>query len=136
MTAARAQPKVILNPLAYARRALRNAKANEALHDHTRQREFERKFLSLDWEDKEGRRYDVGASAPSFAALWRRMDREEDLAAAFVRVGELAMKLENANLEKVLWSVFQGRSRNERLNFANIPERTYQWAIKKILNYF
>lgn len=136
MTAARAQPAVILNPLAYARRALRNAATNEVVHDHTRQREFERKFLSLDWESKEGRRYDVGANAPSFAALWRRMDHEEDLAAAFVRVGELAMRLENANLEKVLWAVFQGRSHEERINFSEVSKATYFRAVIKILNFF
>lgn len=136
MMQAHAQPIAILNPLAYARRALRNASVNEVVHDHTRQREFERKFLSLDLESREGRRYDVGASAPSFAALWRKMDREEDLSAAFVRVGELAMKLNNANLEKVLWAVFQGRSHEERINFSEVPRSTYFWAVIKILNFF
>ena len=57
------------------RRAEKFALANEAAHDQTRQRTFERKFLSLDFKDANGDAFDYDDGGRHVQALVRRLDR-------------------------------------------------------------
>ena len=50
------------------------AAANKALHDQTRQRKFEQSFLSLDWTNEEGSRFDYCDGGRQMRALVRKLD--------------------------------------------------------------
>ena len=56
------------------RQAEKFAAANKALHDQTRQRKFEQSFLSLDWTNEEGSRFDYCDGGRQMRALVRKLD--------------------------------------------------------------
>ena len=77
------------------RRAEKYRRANEYAHDHTRQRVFERGFLSLDCPDEDGHTYDYGDCGGTMRKMLREMDapyhehvRELRFAAALDALGK------------------------------------------------
>ena len=56
------------------RRAEMCRRANEYAHDQTRQRRFERRFLSLDCPDENGDPYDYGDCGRSMRCMMRKLD--------------------------------------------------------------
>ena len=56
------------------RRAEMCRRANEYAHDQTRQRRFERRFLSLDCPDENGNPYDYGDCGRSMRCMMRKLD--------------------------------------------------------------
>ena len=59
---------------ALVKRSERFAAADEARHDQTRQRRFERAFLSLDWRDENGDAFDYGDCGRAAKKLYAALD--------------------------------------------------------------
>ena len=59
---------------ALVKRSERFAAADEARHDQTRQRRFERAFLSLDWRNEDGDAFDYGDCGRAAKKLYASLD--------------------------------------------------------------
>ena len=59
---------------ALVKRSERFAAVNEVKHDQTRQRRFERAFLSLDWRDENGDAFDYGDCGRAAKKLYAALD--------------------------------------------------------------
>ena len=59
---------------ALVKRSERFAAVNEVKHDQTRQRRFERAFLSLDWRNEDGDAFDYGDCGRAAKKLYAALD--------------------------------------------------------------
>jgi hypothetical protein len=116
-------------------RAEHNRRVNEAIHDHTRQREFERAFESRDLPGSRAAIADKAVCDRNFEAMIRRLDapferkrRDEAIRRAAGRV--------QGTLKKVLWAAYRGRTRKERIRLSGVSESSYLRGLKKLLKVF
>lgn len=112
-----------------------NRLANEAAHDHTRQRAFELAFESRDLPGSRAAFADKAVSDSGFAAMVRRMD------APYVRMRREAAIRRAAGrvrgpLRKILWAVYRGKTRHERIRLSGVSESSYARGLKILLNLF
>ena len=127
------------NPQALLRRAERFRKANEARDDQTRQRRFERKFLSLDMPDSEAARCDWSDNGRTVRRLlfalddpFRRRRRE-----ACVRRAAARLPRQSVWLRPLLWAVYRnGSDRARTMAELGIPKRSYWWGLNFFLEFF
>ena len=112
---------------------------NEVRHDHTRQREFERRFLSRDLPDSKAARADASdggrLAAATFARLDARTRRERQIAA----INEAAAKLPRKSgwLRKLLWAIFRnGSDREQTMAELHISKSTYWRGVKFLLKFY
>ena len=119
--------------------AERNRRANEAKHDQTRQREFERRFLSRDLPDSKAARADASDGGRQTAATVARLDapthRERQIAAVNAAAAKLPRK--SGWLRKLLWAIFRnGSDREQTMAELHIPKRTYWWGVNFFLKFY
>ena len=120
---------------ALVRRAERNRIANEARDDQTRQRKFERSFESRDLPDSEAARadaWDGGRCVRKIVILldagYHRERRERLIRQAAVGL--------SGTLKRILWGIFRGEDRRERIELSGVPKATYFWGLEKLLKLF
>ena len=125
----------VRNARGLLRRTEHNRIANEARDDQTRQRKFERSFESRDLPDSEAARADASDGGRCVRKLeicldadYRRERRERLIRQAAVGL--------SGTLKRILWGIFRGEDRRERIELSGVPKATYFWGLEKLLKLF
>ncbi len=120
-------------------KAERDRIADEARHDQTRQRRFERSFES---RDMPGSKAALSAASDNGRGVWRVV-REVDRAtlenARTLRINRAAARLPRSSpfLRRLLWAIYRnGKNREETMAELDIPRGTYWWGVKFLLNFY
>ena len=139
MSRRRRKRRRVKSAAALLRKAEHDRLVNEAKHDQTRQRRFERGFLSRDLPDSKAARADASDQGRQTSDLVAGIDaptrRERQIAA----VNEAAAKLPRKSgwLRKLLWAIFRNGSDRERtMTELRIPKRTYWWGVNFFLKFY
>ena len=123
----------------YLRIAERNRRVNEAKHDQTRQRRFERNFLSRDLPDSKAARADASDGGRLTARLFEEIDaptrRERQIAAVNLAAAKLPRR--SGWLRKLLWAIFRnGRNRELTMRELHLPKWQYWRGVKYFLDLY
>ena len=139
MSRRRRKRRGVKSAAGYLRIAERNRRVNEAKHDQTRQRRFERNFLSRDLPDSKATRADASDGGRLAARLVEGIDaptrRERQIAAVNVAAAKLPRR--SGWLRKLLWAIFRnGRNRELTMRELHLPKRTYWWGVRYFLDFY
>jgi hypothetical protein len=116
-------------------RAEHNRRVNEVVHDHTKQREFERSFESRDLPGSRASFADKAVRDKNLEAMIRRLDAPFELKRREKVIRRAAGRV-NGSLKKILWAVYRGKTRSERIRLSGVSESSYLRGLKKILKVF
>ena len=139
MSRKRRKRRGVKSAAALLRKAEHDRLVNEAKHDQTRQRRFERGFLSRDLPDSKAARADASDGGRQTAATFARLDastrRDRQIAALNAAAAKLPRK--SGWLRKLLWAIFRNGSDRERtMTELRIPKRTYWWGVRYFLDFY
>lgn len=125
-----------MNAAAYLRTAERNRRADEARHDQSFQRQFERSFESRDLADSRASR--AGASDGGRAAEQiRSFEARRDAAWYERRIRSAAAHLPRGSLKRLLWAIHRNAGdRGKSIDETGKSEGWYRWGLKKLLMHF
>ena len=119
------------------RRSEKFAAANEVAHDQTDQRLFEKSFLSLEWADEEGSRYDYCDGGRQMRALIRKLDEPFWNHVRELRFWNALYKLRDfPELQTTLRAIRHYRVRRKIFSALQIKAETYRkrfFQVTKIL---
>ncbi len=115
-------------------RAEKFRKANEYLEDQTRQRAFERKFVSRDMPNSSAAIADYSDGGRSVATTIRNIDAPARKAMRLNCIRRMAVRLPNSGiLRSLLWAIYRnGSNRRETIGELGINERTYWRGLKSL----
>lgn len=124
---------------ALLRKAEHDRLADEARHDTTRQRLFERRFLSRDLPDSKAARADASDGGRLVAATVARLDapmrRERQIAAVNAAAAKLPRKF--SWLRKLLWAIFRnGSDREQTMAELRLSKSSYWWGVNFFLKFY
>ena len=109
------------------RRAERFAAANACAHDQTRQRRFERRFLSLDCPDADGNLFDYGDCGRAAKRMFRELDAAYHERIRERRFQSALWKLRgHPELQKTLRAIRRYRKREKIFSALQIGAETYR----------
>ena len=125
----------IRNAKALLRRVEHNRIVDEARHDQTRQREFERRFESRDLPDSRAARADASDGGRSVRRIEIGLDADYHRERRERLIRKAAAGL-NGTLKRILWGIFRGKNRAERIELSGVPRTTYFRGLKNLLKLF
>ena len=125
----------VRNAKGLLRRSERNRIANEARDDQTRQRKFERSFESRDLPDSEAARADASDGGRCVRKIVIRFDAGYHRERRERLIRQAAVGL-SGTLKRILWGIFRGEDRRERIRLSGVPKATYFWGLEKLLKLF
>ena len=139
MSRRRRKRRGVKSAAGYLRIAERNRRVNEAKHDQTRQRRFERNFLSRDLPDSKAARADASDGGRLPARLVEEIDapprRERQIAAVNLAAAKLPRR--SGWLRKLLWAIFRnGRNRELTMRELHLPKWQYWRGVKYFLDLY
>ena len=139
MSRRRRKRRGVKSAAGYLRIAERNRRVNEAKHDQTRQRRFERNFLSRDLPDSTAARADASDGGRLTARLVEEIDaptrRERQIAAVNLAAAKLPRR--SGWLRKLLWAIFRnGRNRELTMRELHLPKWQYWRGVKYFLDLY
>ena len=139
MSRRRRKRRGVTSAAGYLRIAERNRRVNEAKHDQTRQRRFERNFLSRDLPDSKAARADASDGGRLTARLVEEIDaptrRERQIAAVNLAAAKLPRR--SGWLRKLLWAIFRnGRNRELTMRELHLPKWQYWRGVKYFLDLY
>ena len=125
----------VRNAKGLLRRTEHNRIANETRDDQTRQRKFERSFESRDFPDSEAARADASDGGRCVRKIEIRLDADYHRERRERLIRQAAVGLSGA-LKRILWGIFRGEDRRERIKLSGVPKATYFWGLEKLLKLF
>ena len=125
----------VRNAKGLLRRTEHNRIANEARDDQTRQRMFERSFESRDLPDSEAARADASDGGRYVRKIVIRLDADYHRERRERLIRQAAVGL-SGTLKRILWGIFRGEDRRERIRLSGVPKATYFWGLEKLLKLF
>ena len=125
----------VRNARGLLRRTEHNRIANEARDDQTRQRKFERSFESRDLPDSEAARADASDGERCVRKIEIRLDADYHRERRERLIRQAAVGL-SGTLKRILWGIFRGEDRRERIRLSGVPKATYFWGLEKLLKLF
>ena len=125
----------VRNEKGLLRRTEHNRIANEARDDQTRQRKFERSFESRDLPDSEAARADASDGGLCVRKIEISLDADYHRVRRERLIRQAAVGLPGT-LKRILWGVFRGEDRRERIKLSGVPKTTYSWGLEKLLKLF
>ena len=125
----------VRNAKGLLRRTEHNRIANEARDDQTRQRMFERSFESRDLPDSEASRADASDGGRCVRKIEIRLDADYHRERRERLIRQAAVGL-SGTLKRILWGIFRGEDRRERIKLSGVPKATYFWGLEKLLKLF
>ena len=139
MSRRRRKRRGVKSAAGYLRIAERNRRVNEAKHDQTRQRRFERNFLSRDLPDSKAAPADASDGGRLTARLVEEIDaptrRERQIAAVNLAAAKLPRR--SGWLRKLLWAIFRnGRNRELTMRELHLPKWQYWRGVKYFLDLY
>ena len=124
---------------ALLRRAERFRLRDESRHNQTRQRRFERGFLSRDMPNSLASRAEPSDGGKMMRAIVRHLDAEYDRRRREMLINIAAAKLprRSAWLRALLWAIYRnGSNRRKTMAELGIPKPTYWWGVKFFLKFY
>ena len=139
MSRRRRKRRSVKSAAAILRKAEHDRCVNEAKHDQTRQRRFERNFLSRDLPDSKAARADASDGGRLTARLVEGIDaptrRERQIAAINAAAAKLPRR--SGWLRKLLWAIFRnGRDRELTMLELHLPKWQYWRGVKFFLDLY
>ena len=139
MSRRRRKRRGVKSAAALLRKAEHDRLVNEAKHDQTRQRRFERGFLSRDLPDSKAARADASDGGRLTARLVAGLDaptrRERQIAAVNTAAARLPRK--PGWLRKLLWAIFRnGKNRELTMLELHLPKWQYWRGVKFFLDLY
>ena len=125
----------VRNAKGLLRRTEHNRIANEARDDQTRQRKFERAFESRDLPDSEAARADASDGGRCVRKIEICLDADYHRERRERQIRQAAVGL-SGTLKRILWGIFRGGDRRERIELSGVPKATYFWGLEKLLKLF
>ena len=125
----------VRNAKGLLRRTEHNRIANETRDDQTRQRKFERSFESRDLPDSEAARADASDGERCVRKIEIRLDADYHRERRERLIRQAAVGL-SGTLKRILWGIFRGEDRRERIRLSGVPKATYFWGLEKLLKLF
>ena len=125
----------VRNAKGLLRRTEHNRIANEARDDQTRQRKFERAFESRDLPDSEAARADASDGGRCVRKIEICLDADYHRERRERLIRQAAVGL-SGTLKRILWGIFRGEDRRERIELSGVPKATYFWGLEKLLKLF
>ena len=125
----------VRNAKGLLRRTEHNRIANEARDDQTRQRKFERAFESRDLPDSEAARADASDGGRCVRKIEICLDADYHRERRERQIRQAAVGL-SGTLKRILWGIFRGEDRRERIELSGVPKATYFWGLEKLLKLF
>ena len=125
----------VRNARGLLRRTEHNRIANEARDDQTRQRKFERSFESRDLPDSEAARADASDGGRCVRKIEIRLDAGYHRERRERLIRQAAVGL-SGTLKRILWGIFRGEDRRERIKLSGVPKTTYLWGSETLLKLF
>ena len=127
-----------MNELAYLRIAERNRKVDEVRQDHTRQREFEKRFESRDLPNSRAAIADMSDGGRAAKSMGCRLDPKPKIDKdAILKKAASSLPMKPAILKKLLWAIYRnGKNREQTIKELEIAECTYYWALNQLIDYF
>ena len=125
----------VRNAKGLLRRTEHNRIANEARDDQTRQRKFERSFESRDLPDSEAARADASDGGRCVRKIEIHLDAGYHRERRERLIRQAAVGL-SGTLKRILWGIFRGEDRRERIKLSGVPKTTYFWGLEKLLKLF
>ncbi len=120
-------------------KAERDRIADEARHDQTRQRRFERSFESRDLPDSKAARFAASDNGRGVRRVVREVDRAVLENARTARINQASARLPRSSpfLRKLLWAIYRnGKNREETMAELGIAKSTYWWGVKFLLDFY
>ena len=115
------------------RRAERFAAANACAHDQTRQRRFERRFLSLDCPDADGNLFDYGDCGRAAKRMFRELDAAYHEHIREMRFWNALYRLRDyPELQKTLRAIRRYRVRQKIFSALQIGAETYEKRFQRV----
>ena len=127
------------NPATLLRRAERFRLANEARDDQTRQRRFERRFLSVDMPDSVAARADWSDLGRQVRQLVSALDDPFRRQWRLARMNRAAARLPRKSvwLRPLLWAIYRnGPDREKTMAELGISKSTYWWGVNFFLKFY
>ena len=125
----------VRNAKGLLRRTEHNRIANEARDDQTRQRKFERSFESRDLPDSAAARADASDGGRCVRKIVISLDADYHRERRERQIRQAAVGL-SGTLKRILWGIFRGGDRRERIELSGVPKATYFWGLGKLLKLF
>ena len=125
----------VRNAKGLLRRTEHNRIVNEARDDQTRQRKFERSFESRDLPDSEAARADASDGGRCVRKIEIRLDAGYHRERRERLIRQAAVGL-SGTLKRILWGIFRGEDRRERIRLSGVPKTAYFWGLEKLLKLF
>ena len=125
----------VRNAKGLLRRTEHNRIANETRDDQTRQRKFERSFESRDLPGSEAARADASDGERCVRKIEIRLDADYHRERRERLIRQAAVGL-SGTLKRILWGIFRGEDRRERIRLSGVPKATYFWGLEKVLKVF
>ena len=127
------------NPAAYLRRAMHNMRTDEVRHDQTRQRRFERRFLSVDMPDSVAARADWSDTGLAVRRLVNALDDPFRRQRRLARMNRAAARLPRKSvwLRPLLWAIYRnGPDRERTMAELGISKSSYWWGVNFLLKFY
>ena len=106
---------------------------DEARHDQTQQRSFERSFLSLDWPDENGNMFDYGDCGRTMRRMLRAIDGPYREHVRDLRFAAALDALDgHRELQRTLRAIRRHRERRQIAAALRIPPETYAKRFTRI----
>ena len=139
MSRRRRKRRGVKSAAALLRKAEHDRLVNEAKHDQTHQRRFERNFLSRDLPDSKAARADASDGGRQTSDLVAGIDaptwRERQIAAINAAAARLPRK--PGWLRKLLWAIFRnGSDREQTMAELNLSKSSYWWGVNFFLKFY
>ena len=139
MSRRRRKRRSVKSAAAILRKAEHDRRVNEAKHDQTRQRRFERNFLSRDLPDSKAARADASDGGRLTTRLVAGLDaptrRERQIAAVNTAAARLPRR--PGWLRKLLWAIFRnGKDRELTMLELHLPKWQYWRGVKFFLDLY
>lgn len=119
------------------KRSERFNRIDECRHDQTKQRKFEKTFLSTDWRNKNGDSFDYGDYCKSIRKLlykldayWIRRRRKERFEAACNALED------KPKLQETLLAIKKYRKREKIIKALHITKEVYRARLKLLYRFF
>ena len=127
-----------MNELAYLRIAERNRKVDEVRQDHTRQREFEKRFESRDLPNSRAAIADMTDGGRAAKSMGCRLDPKPKIDKdAIIRKAALRLPRKPPILQKLLWAIYRnGKNREKTIKELGIGTTTYYRVLNQLNDYF
>ena len=113
-------------------RHLKLREADDRRYDQTEQGKFE-KSIRPDLVHPDGTLREISDGGRAVHRMIRALDWPYHRARQIATIRQLAVRLKDSTLQRILWAVFKTRNQREAIRLAGVSERTFFRGVAKII---